>query len=43
MFDRGEYAEGQIFMCTLCVMQSRIGRLEEEKEQVRVLVDRLVE
>lgn len=42
-FDTAEDAEGQDFMCRMCVMESRLDRLEQEKEELKVQVDGLVE
>lgn len=42
-FDSVDEAEGQEFMCKMCVFESRLDRLEEEKQQLRARVDELVE
>lgn len=41
-FETAEDAEGQDFMCRMCVMESRLDRLEQEKEKLKVQVDGLV-
>lgn len=42
-FSLVEEAEGQDFMCRMCVLESRLDRLEEEKQQLKIHVDKLVE
>lgn len=42
-FESVEDAEGQDFRCRVCVLASRLDRLEEEKEQLRVQVGELQE
>lgn len=42
-FESVEEAEGQDYICRVCVLVSRLDRLEEEKEQLRAQVGQLQE